>query len=120
MTIYQELGGGEAIQTALDVFYEKVMADPRVSVYFDDVDVDRVKVKQKAFLTLAFGGEAAYDGRDLGAAHQSAVAKGLDDDGFDVFMGHFRDTLDELGVDGTRTDEILAMCYDQKDEVLGG
>ena len=52
MALYEELGGDEAITMAPDRFYEKVLADPSMSIYFEDVDVDQVKRHQRAFLVL--------------------------------------------------------------------
>lgn len=118
MSLYDELGGEAAIQAALDLFYEKVMGDPRVAVFFDGIDVDRIKAKQHVFFTVAFGGEGAYDGRDMATAHRSAVAKGLDDERFDRFLDHFRDTLEELGVPEAKIEEVMAIPYSRRDEVL--
>lgn len=118
MALYDELGGGEAIEVALDLFYRKVMADPRVAVFFDGVDVARVKAKQKAFLTIAFGGPSEYDGRDLRAAHASARTKGLDDERFAIFMGHFEATLRELSVPADKIAQVMAIAYGGRDEVL--
>lgn len=118
-TLYERLGGGAAVEAALDVFYDKVMADPRVAVFFDDVDVERVKSKQRAFLTIAFGGESAYEGRSLEAAHRRARGEGLNDHLFDVFMGHFRDTLEELGVQDPEVEEVMAIAYGGKADVMG-
>lgn len=119
MSLYDELGGGEAIAVALDIFYDKVMADPEVAVFFEGVDVERVKTKQKAFLSIAFGGEADYTGRGLGEAHARARQHGLDDERFDRFMGHFEVTLRELNVPADRIREVMDIAYGGRDEVLG-
>jgi hemoglobin len=119
MSLYEERGGGDAIQVALDLFYEKVMADPAMSPFFEHVDTDGIKRKQKAFLAMAFGGPDAYDGRSLEHAHRGAVAQGLDQDGFDAFMGHFRETLQELGVSEPLADRVMAVAYGAQDQVLG-
>lgn len=118
MALYEELGGDEAITVALDRFYEKVLADPKVSIYFEDVDVDRVKRHQRAFLAMAFGGPNTYQGRTLEAAHRSARERGLDEDGYEVFMGHFHDTLEELGVDAAKIDDVMAIAHTGKNDVL--
>ena len=101
------------------MFYAKVMADPVVGTYFEGVDVERVKSKQRAFLAMAFGGPSAYDGRDLGTAHARARRRGLDEADFERFMGHFRDTLEELGVPEPKVNEIMSIAYSGKGEVLG-
>jgi hemoglobin len=119
MTLHNELGGDAAIVVALDRFYERVLADPRVSGYFDGVDVDRVKTRQQEFLAMALGGPSRYRGRDLRTAHRRARARGLDEDGYHVFMGHFRATLEELGVPDDKVAEVMAIADTGKEDVLG-
>lgn len=119
MALYHDLGGDAAIALALDRFYDKVLADPQVSVYFEQVDVARVKAGQQDFLAMAFGGPDRYTGRDLRAVHAGARANGLDETGYEVFMEHFRTTLGELGVDEGRIAEVMAIAHTGKDDVLG-
>jgi hemoglobin len=119
VSLYDELGGDAAIAAALERFYEKVLADPIVNVFFQRVDVDRVKQRQRAFLAVAFGGPGTYDGRDLRTAHAAPRARGLGDEEYEVFMGHFRDTLEELGVPEPQVTEVMAIADTGKDDVLG-
>ena len=119
MSLYSQLGGDPAITVALDRFYEKVLADPRVSRYFDGVNVEGVKTQQRDFLAMAFGGPDRYVGRDLDVAHAGPRDKGLDEEGYEVFMGHFRATLEELGVDADKVEEVMAIADTGKDAVLG-
>lgn len=119
MSLHAELGGDEAIAMALDRFYDKVLADDRVSGYFDGLDVERIKANQQDFLAMAFGGPSRYNGRDLRAAHAAARKRGLNEEGYDVFMSHFRDTLDELGVPEGKIEEVMAIAHTGKDDVLG-
>ncbi|WP_290648761.1 group 1 truncated hemoglobin [Aquisalimonas sp.] len=119
MSLHTDLGGDEAVGMALDRFYEKVLADSRVSPYFDGLNVDRIKARQKDFLAMAFGGPNRYNGRNLHAAHERARQQGLDEEGYDVFMSHFRDTLEELGVPETKIEEVMAIAHTGKEDVLG-
>jgi len=59
VALYDELGGDAALDAALDAFYVKILADPRVNGSFDGVDMVRLKGHAKAFLTMAFGGPEA-------------------------------------------------------------
>lgn len=119
MSLYEQLGGDGSISAALDHFYGKVLADPTVSIYFEHVDVERVKARQRDFLAMAFGGPNDYHGRDLRAAHARARAHGLDEEAYETFMGHFRDTLTELGVAEPQIEEVMAIADTGKDDVLG-
>ncbi len=117
-TIYARIGGQAAVDTAVDIFYRKVLADPQISSYFDDNDMDEQRAKQKAFLTTVFGGPNNYTGKDLRSAHAQLVEKGLNDSHFDAVAGHLRATLDELGVDPRISGEIMATVAGTREEVL--
>lgn len=119
MSLHADLGGDEAIVMALDRFYEKVLTDARLSPFFDGLNVDRIKARQKDFLAMAFGGPNRYEGRNLHDAHGRARQQGLDEEGYDAFMSHFRDTLEELGVPKTKIEEVMAIAHTGKDDVLG-
>ena len=95
MSIYDAIGGAPAVQAAVDDFYSRVTADPKLEKFFTDVDMRRLKGHQRAFITAAIGGPQIYEGRDMGAAHA-----GLDiaDEHFDAVVGHLVDTLASLGV----------------------
>src|SRR3954449_11745560 len=96
-TLYQQLGGEAAVDAAVDVFYRKVLSDDRVSSFFDDVDMDRQIAKQKAFLTMVFGGPVTYTGRDMRAGHAHLVARGLNDSHFDAVLEILGESLREVG-----------------------
>ena len=112
-SLYVQLGGEKAIDAAVDKFYEKVLADDRVNGFFKGVDMDRQRAMQKAFLTFAFGGPNAYEGRDLRGAHAHLVARGLNDSHFDVILEHLGATLKELGV----KDELIKHAADVANSV---
>jgi hemoglobin len=115
-TLYDRLGGALAVQAATEVFYRKVLADPLLSGYFDDVDMDRQIAKQAAFLTMALGGPNDYDGRDLRSAHASLA--GLDDQHVDRVIEHLAQTLKELGVDDADIAAAGAIADSVRSDVL--
>ena len=38
-TLYDQIGGEPAVNAAVDLFYEKVLTDPRINHFFADVDM---------------------------------------------------------------------------------
>ena len=68
MTIFDEIGGARD-ERAVDGFYERVLADPTLAPYFDDVDLGRLKGHQRSFIAAAIGGPDAYLGRAMSEAH---------------------------------------------------
>lgn len=119
MSLYQDLGGAPALDAALDRFYEKVLADSRINGYFVDTDMKRLKRKGQAFLTMAFGGPNEYQGKGLRVVHKGPRAEGLDETAFEIFMGHFRSTLEDFGVADDHISEVMSIAYSGKDDVLG-
>ena len=83
-SIYEQVGGAAAVEKAVDIFYRKMLVDDRVASYFDDVDMDRQRAKQMAFLTMVLGGPNNYAGQDMRRAHAHLVKRGLSDLHVDV------------------------------------
>lgn len=113
--LYEKIGGEAAVDLAVDVFYRKVLSDDRISHFFDTVDMDRQRVKQKAFLTYAFGGPASYSGKDMRTAHASM---NLNEGHFDAVMENLGATLKELNVPDELIAEAAAIANSVKADVL--
>lgn len=118
-TLYDQLGGAAAVDAAVDIFYRKVLGDRRVSHFFDGTDMAAQRAKQKAFLTMVFGGSNGYGGKDLRTAHAPLVARGLDDSHFDAVAGHLQSTLDELRVPTALARQVMAVAASTRSYVLG-
>ena len=59
-TLFERIGGKAAVDLAVDKFYDKVLADTRIQHFFDNMDMDKQREHQRAFLTYAFGGTNEY------------------------------------------------------------
>lgn len=118
-TLFEQLGGQGAVELAVDNFYRKVLADDRVSSFFDSVDMDRQIAKQKAFLTMAFGGPNSYTGLDMRKGHAHLVARGLNDSHFDAIVELLGQTLKELGVGDDLIGQVAAIAESTRNDVLG-
>lgn len=116
-SLYDQIGGAAAVDAAVDLFYRKALADDRISRYFDGVDMDGQRNKQKAFLTVAFGGPNAYTGKDLRSGHSHLV--GLDDSHFDAVVELLGGTLKELGVADELITQVAAIAESTREDVLG-
>lgn len=118
-TLFDRIGGSAALNAAVDLFYDRVIADPILTPFFESVDMSSQRAKQKAFLAMAFGGPANYAGTDLRAAHAPLVERGLTDRHFDAVAGHLQDTLQELNVPEDMIAEVMAIAASTRDDVLG-
>ena len=115
MSIYEKIGGEAAVNAAVDIFYRKVLMDDRISEFFDTVDMESQHTKQKAFLTMAFGGPNNYSGKDMREAHKHMA---LTETHFNAVAESLVATLKELDVPAEIIDEIVAVCLSVKDDVL--
>jgi hemoglobin len=118
-TLYEQLGGEPAVQELTERFYRKMLADERVSDFFDDIDMDRQLAKQKAFLTMVTGGPNHYTGKDMRTAHAHLLARGLNDTHVDVVVHYLGETLEELGAPAEAVATVRAAANSLRDDVLG-
>lgn len=115
-TLYEKLGGEAAVDAAVDIFYRKVLLDDRINQYFDSVDMDGQAKKQKAFLTMVFGGPNNYTGKDMREGHKHL--KGLNDTHVDAVIENLGATLKELGVADEDIQQIADIANSVRDDVL--
>lgn len=113
--LYERLGGEPAVNAAVDIFYKKVLADDSINHFFVNTDMEKQIKKQKAFLTLAFGGPTVYQGMGLRKAHKNM---NLTDAHFDAVIGHLGTTLVELEVPEELIAEVAAIGESTRKDVL--
>ena len=117
-SLYEQLGGEPAVNAAVDVFYRKVLSDDRVSDFFDDVEMDRQIAKQRAFLTMVFGGPVNYTGKDMRAGHAHLVARGLNDSHVDAVIELLGESLREVGAPEHLIAKVAAIAESARADVL--
>ncbi|MEE2652192.1 MAG: group 1 truncated hemoglobin [Pseudomonadota bacterium] len=114
-TLYERIGGEAAVDKAVDIFYEKVLADERINSFFENIDMFAQARKQKAFLTMVFGGPNDYTGEDMRNAH---AGMGLNDEHFNAVVEDLAATLSELGVGEGDIQEVANIAESVRDDVL--
>jgi hemoglobin len=118
-SLFERLGGRDAVNAVVDTFYDKVMKDVRIKHFFEGVDMNRQRGKQKAFLTMAFGGPTKYSGQDMRTAHAPLVARGLNDSHVDAVIELVGASLKEHGVPDADIAAVAAIAESVRDDVLG-
>ncbi|MCA9322104.1 MAG: group 1 truncated hemoglobin [Planctomycetes bacterium] len=118
-SLFDRMGGEAVVKDAVDLFYMKVLADKELMPFFEGIQMKRQLAKQRAFLTLAFGGPDHYAGKRLGPAHRSLLEQGLDDHHVDLVIDLLGETLVDLGIEEALIAEAAAIVESVRDEVLG-
>ena len=92
----------------------------RIARFFDNVDMDRQRAKQKAFLTMVFGGPHEYTGKDMREAHAHLVQeRGLDDSHFDAVLETLLATLEDLRITNELIQQVAEIAESTRNDVLG-
>ena len=114
-SLFERIGGRDAVNAAVDKFYEKIMADDSINHLFAKTDMKRQIAKQKVFLTYAFGGAQNYSGKAMREAHSHLE---LTEDHFTAVAGHLQSTLEDLGVPADLIAEVMTIAASTHDDVL--
>lgn len=117
-TLFEQIGGEAAVDAAVNKFYRRVLADDRVNEFFEGVDMERQAAKQKAFLTMVFGGPHNYTGKDMREGHRHLVERGLNDMHFDAIVENLGATLKDLGVADDLIAQVAAIAETTRNDVL--
>jgi len=96
MSIYDSIGGADAVAAAVEDFYGRVLADPSLAPYFVDTDMAHLKAHQRAFIAAALGGPEVYEGKSMADAH---AGRDITPEAFGSVVAHLVATLQSLGVD---------------------
>ena len=103
-SIYEEIGGQDALIAVVDDFYDRVLADPELTKFFTGTNLARLKGMQVEFFAVALGGPDAYRGRTMQEVHHGL---GIAQNHFDLVAGHLNDALAAAGVPGDTADTII-------------
>lgn len=104
-SIYDRLGGHDAVGLAVDRLYERLLADPELAGYFAGRDIDRLVRHMRSFFAAAVGGPGLYRGRNMSAAHAGLQ---ITEDHFDRTVQHVVAVLRDLGVDASLISDVGA------------
>jgi truncated hemoglobin YjbI len=117
-TLYETIGGRRKLNAAVELFYQKVLADESIRPFFEKVGMDHLRERQSMFVSMLLGGKVVYTGRDIHAAHEQPRKIGMNQSHFDIFLKYFRESLEEVGVLPERVDKIITLLEASRDAVL--
>lgn len=104
-TIYERIGGQEALEVVVVDFYVRVLADDHLSGFFTGTNMSRLKGRQVEFFAAALGGPEPYTGAPMKQVHQG---RGITMHHFSLVAGHLADALAAAGVSSATVTDILS------------
>ncbi len=117
-SLYERIGGDSAIRATVIKMYDKILSDEELAPFFDEIDVNKLRLSQSAFVTYAFGGPNNYSGAGMRAVHKNAVQKGLNDHHFDLVAKHLAAAMRELNVAEDLIKEAMSIVGSTRKDVL--
>ncbi|RKN41397.1 group I truncated hemoglobin [Micromonospora endolithica] len=114
---FERIGGTKSVKAAVDLFYDKVLADPELAGYFTSVDMAGQRRHMVLMLTVVLGGPNEYTGRSLAEAHQPL---NIPLEHYVKVGGHLTATLTELDVPADILADVQAVLGQVQDQVVSG
>jgi hemoglobin len=103
-TLYDKVGGHDALEVVVEDFYCRVLDDDHLSSFYAGSDMKRVKAKQVEFLSGILGGPGPYTGLSIRQAHEG---RGITMHHFAMVAAHLADSLCAAGLHPDTITEIL-------------
>lgn len=114
-SLYERLGGQEAINAVIDDFAARVLADARVNKKFAKSDPERLVFHLKEQVCAVTGGPCKYTGNSMAKAHHNMkVTEGE----FTALVEDLVATLDKFHVGAAEKNEILTALGGLKGQIV--
>jgi hemoglobin len=114
-TLYERLGGIDAITAVVENFRDRVGGDERINLKFARSDLERLRKMLIDQVCEATGGPCQYKGRGMKEAHAGMrVTSGE----FDALVDDLVHTLNQFKVPSREQGELLAILGPLKAEIV--
>ena len=117
-SLYERLGGYEAISAVVNDFAEQLFIDPEVKSFFKGMGTDtRMSFIQKNINLVCnvTGGPCKIISRDAKTVH---AGLGITEAEFNVVVDHLVDTLDKFKVPAKEKEELLSIIGKLKPDIV--
>jgi len=114
-SLYERLGGKDAIIAVVDDFVARVAGDDRINGFFAHANTPRLKQMLVDQICQASGGPCTYTGRNMKSAH---AGMGISSADFDAMLGDLAASLDKFKVGDREKSELLGALAPLKKEIV--
>ena len=114
-SLYQRLGGLEAITSVVDSFVARCAGDDRINRKFERTDIPRLKKMLVDQVCKATGGPCTYTGRDMQRTHDGMEVTAGE---FDALVEDLVATLDEFEVPTAEQEELLGVLSPMRGDIV--
>jgi hemoglobin len=115
-SLYERMGGKEAITTIVDKFVANIIADDRVNARFTNIDVPHFKAMLVDQICEASGGPCKYAGKDMKTAHTGMNITEADFNAMGEDMGK---ALAQANIGKAEQDQLIGGLLPMKSQIIG-
>lgn len=118
LSLYERLGGYNAIAAITDDFLARVHNDPEIGHFWSGQSDDTRRSERQLivdFLAHASGGPVNYTGREMRTAHEGLR---IEENDYDVLMVHCIATLDNFSVSETEKADACSFMESLRDGII--
>ena len=114
-SLYDRLGGKDAITAVVDDFAGRVLQDTRINQKFAKTDPTRLKFELVNQICMATGGPCKYTGRDMKTAHKNMkVTEGE----FNALVEDLVASLNHFNVPDKEKNDLLGILGPLKSQIV--
>jgi hemoglobin len=117
-TLYQRLGGYDAICAVANDLLPRLQADPQLARFWQHRGEDGLRREKQLlidFLCSRAGGPLYYTGRDMKTSHKGMKISESD---WSAFLGHVTATLESFKVPQAERDQVIAFVQSTKADIV--
>jgi hemoglobin len=114
-SLYDRLGGKDAITAVVDTFVANVGGDKRINGYFASTDLTKLKVNLVNQICEASGGPCKYTGRSMKQTH---AGMGVTNAAFDALVEDLVAALDHYKVGKPEKEELLGVLGRMRSDIV--
>ena len=115
-SLYDRLGGKDAITAVIDDFVANVAADKRINARFAKTNIPHLKQMLVEQVCQASGGPCTYTGKSMRDAHQGMKITEAE---FNALVEDLTQSLDKHAVPATEKNELLTALGGMKGDIVG-
>jgi hemoglobin len=114
-SLYDRLGGKDAITAVVDQFVTNVAGDARINEFFKNADAKGLKAKLVDQICEASGGPCKYTGKNMKDAH---AGMGVKSEHFDALVEDLVKALDQFKVGDQEKKDLLGALGPMKSDIV--
>ena len=115
-SLYDRLGGKDAITAVVDDFVNTAASDDKIKQFFANTEAPAFKAKLVDQICEATGGPCKYTGKDMKTAHTGMK---VTEDDFNALVGDLVKSLDKFKVPEKEKTELLTALGGMKGDIVG-